>query len=145
LASSGRGVNGYSRLTPPPTIAGAGSSFAAPHVSGVVALMLEKNPTLRQADVACILKRSALPIPDSPSGVWTSLADEQDAGYDADGPPFSAWYEAHVGPPCPTSEPCAIVPPWGATATGAGLVQAKAALALTPLPGEPLLCDGAQP
>jgi hypothetical protein len=99
--------------------------------------MLEKNPTLVQADVDCILKRSALPIPASPTGVWTPMADEFDAILDAGGWPGDALYEPHVGPPCPTAAPCSIVPPWGASATGAGLVQARAALALTPWPGEP--------
>ena len=43
-----------------------GTSFAAPHVVGIVARMLEKNPYLTQSDVEGILKATALPIPPSP-------------------------------------------------------------------------------
>jgi len=43
-----------------------GTSFAAPHVAGIVAQMLEKNPGLDQEAVEGILRGSALPIP--PSG-----------------------------------------------------------------------------
>jgi subtilisin family serine protease len=121
-----------------PALGMGATSFAAPTVAGVVALMLEKNPTLVQAEVDCILKRSALPITDAPAGVWTSLADEMDATLNGLGWPGDALYETHVGPPCPTDAPCSIVPPWGASASGAGLVQARAALALTPFPGEPV-------
>jgi subtilisin family serine protease len=119
-----------------PSLGPGGTSIAAPQVSGVAALMLEKNPSLRQEDVACILALSARPIADQPLGVWTSLADEQDALLDSFGGNHNvAMYERHVGPPCPTDAPCSIVPPWGASGSAAGLVQAKAALALTPLPG----------
>jgi subtilisin family serine protease len=54
-------------LTPVPELGIGATSLAAPTVAGVAALMLEKNPTLVQADVDCILKRSALPIPASPT------------------------------------------------------------------------------
>jgi subtilisin family serine protease len=48
-----------------------GTSFAAPHVVGIVAQMLEKNPTLNQSQVEAILRGSALPIPPAPGGVFT--------------------------------------------------------------------------
>jgi subtilisin family serine protease len=38
----------------------SGTSMATPHVAGVVALMLEKKPTLRQAEAEDVLKRTAL-------------------------------------------------------------------------------------
>lgn len=40
-----------------------GTSMAAPHVAGLAALLLQKNPSLQQASVESILKSSALPLP----------------------------------------------------------------------------------
>jgi serine protease AprX len=40
----------------------SGTSFAAPHVAGVVALLLQASPTLSPADVKRILQQSATPI-----------------------------------------------------------------------------------
>ena len=42
-----------------------GTSFAAPHVAGIVAQMLQKNPGLTQSQAEAILRASALPIPPS--------------------------------------------------------------------------------
>jgi subtilisin family serine protease len=36
--------------------------MASPHVAGIAALMLQKNPTLLQADVEDILETAALPM-----------------------------------------------------------------------------------
>lgn len=41
----------------------SGTSMAAPHVSAVAALMLERNPALQQAEVEAILKGTTIPIP----------------------------------------------------------------------------------
>jgi subtilisin family serine protease len=41
----------------------SGTSMASPHVAGVAALMLQKNPALTQAQVESILKGTALPMP----------------------------------------------------------------------------------
>ena len=41
---------------------GSGTSFSAPHVAGVIALMLEANPRLTPAQVRDILQRTATPL-----------------------------------------------------------------------------------
>lgn len=80
----------------------SGTSMAAPHTSGVAALMLEKNPALTQAQVENILKSTALPFPPGSGG------DIQITG---------GFVDMQV---------------WGANATGSGLIQADAAVAATP-------------
>jgi subtilisin family serine protease len=48
-----------------------GTSMAAPHVSAVSALLLQKDPTLVQAQVEQILRDSAIPMPDTASvEIW---------------------------------------------------------------------------
>ena len=87
-----------------------GTSHATPHVSGVAALMLDKNPTLTQAQVEAILKGTATPLP-------TAML-----GY-----PFAFNYVQwpNVG----------IYPfRWAADATGAGIIQADEAIAAIPTP-----------
>ena len=76
-----------------------GTSMAAPHVTGVVALMLEKNPELTQSSVETTLENTALTIEPGSATVW-DLSPAQD------------WYTYS----------------WNSDATGSGLVQAKAAL-----------------
>jgi len=46
-----------------------GTSMAAPHVAGVIGLMLERNPGLNVADVRSILANSARPV-GTPNVVW---------------------------------------------------------------------------
>jgi hypothetical protein len=43
-----------------------GTSFASPYVSGLLSLMLQKNPNLSPADLRGILKQTAVPLPDVP-------------------------------------------------------------------------------
>lgn len=76
----------------------SGTSMAAPHVAGVAALMLERDPSLIQADVEGILINTALPIPPGEGG--SILVAEPQV--------------------------------WGNDATGAGLVQADAAINAIP-------------
>jgi subtilisin family serine protease len=77
-----------------------GTSMATPHITGVIALMLQKKPNLTQGEVEDILKTTALAI--SPGSMEV---------YDY-GPQGWGWY---------TYE-------WDENATGAGLIQADEAI-----------------
>jgi subtilisin family serine protease len=65
-----------------------GTSMASPHVAGVAALLLEKNASLRQADVEAMLQATAIPIAAGSvtdpiigvTSVWGTGAEEQGAG-----------------------------------------------------------------
>jgi len=59
-----------------------GTSQAAPHVSGIAALLLESYSELSQADMEWILKRAATKVPMPPDGAYVS-----DVFSD-----FAAWY-----------------------------------------------------
>ncbi len=86
-----------------------GTSMASPHVAGIVALMLDKNPTLgatapnRAATAENILQTTAVPIP----------------------------YIGQTVRPGPGATPQAITS-WTADRSGSGLATANAALAATP-------------
>ncbi len=80
-----------------------GTSMSCPHVTGVIATMLQKNPYLTQTQVENILETTALPIPAGSMTVW-------------DLSPVQGFYTYS----------------WGDDATGSGLVQADAAIAATP-------------
>jgi subtilisin family serine protease len=98
-----------------------GTSFACPHVAGMAALMLQKNPGLTAAQIEAILENTALPLrPDCRDIVGGVVGHGH-------WPSFRWWdhfnvflFEATV---------C-----WDASPAGHGLVQADAALAATPLP-----------
>jgi subtilisin family serine protease len=99
----------------------AGTSFASPHVAGIAALMLQKNPGLTAAQIEEILENTALPLPPGCRNVrfafpgpghwtswrWTDLLNV-------------FFFDAVI---------C-----WNASPAGHGLAQADAALAATPLP-----------
>lgn len=79
-----------------------GTSMSAPHVTGTVALMLQKNPSLTQAQAETAIKNSAIAL-------------------------GAGCRDVIPIPGIPAQEIC-----WGADATGAGLLDAAAALAATP-------------
>jgi subtilisin family serine protease len=80
-----------------------GTSMAAPHVTGTVALMLQKNPGLSESQAESIIESSAVPIG---AGCRSVI----------------------LVPGATTPEQIC----WGANATGAGLLDAPAAVAATP-------------
>jgi subtilisin family serine protease len=80
----------------------SGTSMASPHVASVAAMMVEKNPSLTQAQVETILKNTALRLRSGKGG------DPQ----------------ITLGGTDPQV--------WGSNATGKGLLQADAAIAATP-------------
>jgi subtilisin family serine protease len=56
-----------------------GTSFACPHVSGVVALMLEANPNLTPDEVVTILRETANPMPYTEREVGAGYVDARNA------------------------------------------------------------------
>jgi serine protease AprX len=56
-----------------------GTSFACPHVSGVVALMLEANPQLTPDDVVTVLRETANPMPYTEREVGAGYVDARNA------------------------------------------------------------------
>lgn len=56
-----------------------GTSFACPHVSGVVALMLEARPTLTPDEVVTILRQTATPMPYEERVVGAGYVDAHNA------------------------------------------------------------------
>ena len=63
----------------------SGTSMASPHVAGVAALMVQKNPGLVQAQVETILKATAIPIPPGFGGSLMTGFCSQVWGPDATG------------------------------------------------------------
>ncbi len=85
-----------------------GTSMATPHVTGIVALMLQKNSTLTQTEVEAKLKSTALTILPGSARVYDL--------YNASG----------------AYDPGFYLRTWGADATGSGLVRADRALDAVP-------------
>ncbi|MGH8496351.1 MAG: S8 family serine peptidase [Gammaproteobacteria bacterium] len=65
-----------------------GTSFSTPHVSGVVALMLEVNPDLTPDDVVTILRETATPMPFEERVVGAGYVDAHNAVRSAAGFPL---------------------------------------------------------
>lgn len=90
-----------------------GTSMATPHVAGTAALMLEKDPSLKQSDVEMILETTAYLDP------ITYLN-----GYWLDPNPYMAVFTLHWGLP-----PGWYYDSWDDDAVGEGFLQADAAVA----------------
>jgi subtilisin family serine protease len=88
-----------------------GTSFSAPTVSAIAALMLEKDPELSQGEIESILKTTAIPIPSGSMTVFDLYDWSQ------------GWH---------TFYPDFYTYTWGDNATGAGLVDAYEALEAIP-------------
>jgi subtilisin family serine protease len=101
----------------------AGTSFACPHVAGIAALILQKNPGLTAPQIEEILENTALPL--APGCRNTRFGD---VGL---GPGHWASFSWTDFANLFFFD---IVVCWNANPAGHGLVQADAALAATPLP-----------
>jgi serine protease AprX len=76
---------------------GSGTSFSAPQVAGVIALMLEANPQLTPAQIRNILQRTATPLPPYyPHEVGAGMLSAQAAVLEATFPQrrFGQWRDA---------------------------------------------------
>jgi subtilisin family serine protease len=104
-----------------------GTSLASPHVAGIAALMLQKNPGLTAPQIEQILENTTLPLPPDCRNVRVASPP---APY---GAPPGHWYSWRwrdlVNVFLFNADFC-----WNEAAAGHGLVQADAALAATPLP-----------
>ncbi len=82
MNASGVLNNDAQRIAPaflPNYLSSQGTSFACPHVSGVVALMLEANPLLTPAEVVTILRQTATPMPYEERVVGAGYVDAHNA------------------------------------------------------------------
>jgi subtilisin len=97
-----------------------GTSAASPHLAGVAALMLQKNPGLSAGQVEAILEATAMPMPpDCRTTIMAFLGNGQLPSLG------NQFFHAQFFP---------VSFCWGANVAGHGLLQAGAALAATPLP-----------
>lgn len=81
MAASGV-LSGDSNIPPgflPNYLTSQGTSFACPHISGVVALMLEAEPTLTPDQVVTILRQTANPMPYEERVVGAGFVDAHNA------------------------------------------------------------------
>jgi subtilisin family serine protease len=112
LGGAGIGLEDY--------IFALGTSFASPHVAGIAALMLQKNPGLTAAQIEQILENTAFPLP-------PGCRNTRFAGFSPGHWPSIRFIDLVRGLTVFDVTVC-----WNASPTGHGLVQADAALAATP-------------
>jgi len=102
-----------------------GTSFATPHVAGIAALMLQKNPGLTAAQIEQILENTAFPLPPGCRNIRVASPPAPV------GAPPGHWYSWRwrdfVNVFLFNADFC-----WNEAAAGDGLVQADTALAATP-------------
>jgi len=98
-----------------------GTSFSSPHVAGIAALMLQKNPGLTAAQIEEILENTAFPLP---PGCRDAIVEALGPGHW-----LSFRWTDFANIVFFNFTLC-----WDASPAGHGLVQADAALAATPLP-----------
>ncbi|MGQ0761312.1 MAG: S8 family serine peptidase [Acidobacteriota bacterium] len=82
MTASGVLQNDATRISPaflPNYLTSQGTSFACPHVAGVIALMLEANPQLTPAEVVTILRQTATPMPFEERVVGAGYVDAHNA------------------------------------------------------------------
>ena len=94
-----------------------GTSMSAPHVTSTAAMILQKNPSLGQAQVEAILKGAALPLPSTGSRTVFDITAASQAS------PAGAFVNTTWDTDC-DGTPC--------DAVGSGLLQVDAAIAATP-------------
>ncbi len=119
----------------------SGTSMAAPHVSGVVSLMLSRNPSLTPAQVLAILQRTARRFPPGStcttslcgSGIVDAEAAVRAAG-DAVPTPTSTPTATSASTPTPTPTPTSASTP---TPTSASTPTPTSASTPTPTPISP--------
>jgi subtilisin family serine protease len=99
-----------------------GTSFASPHVAGIAALMLQKNPGLTAAQIEQILENTAFPLP-------PGCRNTRFAAFSPGHWPSIRFVDLVRGLSLVDITVC-----WNASPAGHGLAQADAALAATPLP-----------
>ncbi|NOC81872.1 S8 family serine peptidase [Ruegeria atlantica] len=61
-SATGNDMNGGATVIDPLHLEASGTSMACPHVAGVAALMLQRNPTLLPADIKAVLMATAVDI-----------------------------------------------------------------------------------